>query len=488
MSDGISQPGPHGDAAVQATPSRVAHAVPPRMPGGRIRLRTLIYIRWIAVIGQLMALLAVHVGLDFAVPVFPAALAISASAALNLFAAIGHRGTVWLDDTRAGLYLGFDLVQLAILLGITGGLNNPFVVLLLAPVVVSAATLSRWVTALLGLAAILAVSVLGLWSLPLPWRETGFVLPDVYRIGIWFALCLSICFLGLYVSSLAAEARQMADALSATQMALAREQRLSALGGLAAAAAHELGSPLGTIAVVAREIERELPRDLPPDSPLRADVQLLRDETGRCRDILAELAQRPDEDAQVSSGNPYNRIPVHTLVETAAAPFLRERIDFQVVLNPPEDPGDALAEEPVVPRLPEAVHGLGTLIQNAIQFAQGRVEAEIGWTERTLTLRLTDDGPGFDDAVLGALGDPYLSTGGRGRPGAAQGEKHMGLGIFIAQTLLERTGASLSFANRAAPSRGGGRGTGGWAAAARTTGAEVVVTWDRNHFEKATGV
>ncbi len=465
-------PGREGEAS--GLPSRAAAA---RAPGGRIRLRTLIYIRWIAVIGQLTALLIVQVGLDFTVPVLPAALAISASAALNIFAAVGHRGTVWLDDTRAGLYLGFDLAQLAILLGITGGLNNPFVVLLLAPVVVSAATLSRWVTALLAVAAVIFVTALGLWSLPLPWRETGFVLPEVYRAGIWFALSLAICFLALYVSSLAAEARQMADALSATQMALAREQRLSALGGLAAAAAHELGSPLGTIAVVAREIERELPAGLPDDSPLRADVQLLREETRRCRDILAELAERPDEDAQTQGGNPYNRIPVHTLVETAAAPFLRERIDFQVLLNPSDD----LSDEPVVPRLPEAVHGLGTLIQNAIQFASSRVEAEIGWTERSLTVRLTDDGPGFDEAVLGALGDPYLSTGRRGRPGAAQGEKHMGLGIFIAETLLERTGARLEFANRP-PVRRRGQG----ATVPRAGGAEVVVTWDRDHLEKAT--
>jgi two-component system sensor histidine kinase RegB len=447
-------------------------APPPRSPGGRIRLRTLLTIRWIAVLGQLTALLVVQVGLEFSVPVLPAALAIAASAFLNLFAAVGHRGTVWLDDTRAGAYLGFDLAQLAILLGITGGLNNPFVVLLLAPVVVSAATLSRHVTAILAGAAVLLVTALGLWSLPLPWRETGFVLPDVYRAGIWFSLVLAIVFLALYVSSLAKEARQMADALSATQMALAREQRLSALGGLAAAAAHELGSPLGTIAVVAREIERELPTDLPQDSHLRSDIRLLQEETRRCRDILAELAARPDEDAESAEGNPYNRIPLSTLVETAAAPFLRDRIDFQVVLIPP----DELSDEPVVPRLPEAVHGLGTLIQNAIQFARSRVEAEIAWTDERLVLRLADDGPGFEEAVLGALGDPYVSTGGRGRAGAAKGEKHMGLGIFIAQTLLERTGARLGFANRVRE-RGKPGGLGG---------AEVVVTWDRRHFDMAT--
>lgn len=452
----------------RGAPAGASGTVPPPIPGGRIRLRTLVFIRWIAVIGQVIALLVVQLGLDFTVPLMPAALAIAASGLLNLFASIGHRGTVWLDDRRAGLYLAFDLVQLAVLLGITGGLNNPFVVLLLAPVVVSAATLAGWVTALLVGVAVTCVTALGLWALPLPWRETGFLLPDIYRAGIWIALVIAVCFLALYVSSLAKESRQMADALAATQMALAREQRLSALGALAAAAAHELGSPLATIAVVAREIERELSPDLPADSPLRSDVGILREETARCRDILTELGRRPDEEAR-DLGDPLNRIPVSALVEAAAAPFLREGIDFRIRLSPAGGVGD----EPLVPRLPEAVHGLGTLIQNALQFARTSAEAEVSWDDARLTLRLTDDGPGFDEAVLGALGDPYVSTGRRGRSSdfgvGRQSEKHMGLGVFIAQTLLERTGAKLSFGNL--PAVQGGRG------------AEVVAVWSRAHFE-----
>ena len=442
-------------------------SVPMPIPGGRIRLRTLVFIRWIAVVGQVIALLVVEAGLDFTVPVLPAALAIAASGLLNLFASIGHRGTVWLDDRRAGLYLAFDLAQLAVLLGITGGLNNPFVVLLLAPVVVSAATLAGWVTAVLAGVAVTCITALGLWALPLPWRETGFLLPDIYRAGIWIALVLAVCFLALYVSFLAKESRQMVDALSATQMALAREQRLSALGALAAAAAHKLGSPLATIAVVAREIERELSPDLPSESPLRSDVRILREETARCRDILTELARRPGEEAP-EPGDPLNRIPVTTLVEVAAAPFLREGVDFQIRIAPSLD----VTDEPLVPRLPETVHGLGTLIQNAVQFARSRAEAEVSWDETRLILRLSDDGPGFDEAVLGALGDPYVSTGRRGRSsdiGGDGSEKHMGLGVFIARILLERTGAELTFGNRIV-GRGG-------------RGAEVVAVWSRAHFE-----
>src|SRR5215470_9045824 len=253
----------------------------PSQRRGRVRLRTLILIRWIAVAGQAAALLIVRAGLGYELPMGWAMAAVAASCIVNIAASL-PRGSTWLDDTRAALFLGYDLLQLAVLLYLTGGLHNPFAILILAPVTVSATVLSRRSTTGLALAA---VAVLALMHLPLPWADRAFRLQPLFIAGLGLALGLSVLFIAVYVFSVAEEARRMSHALSASQMALDRERQLSALGALAAAAAHELGSPLGTIAVVAREIAR----DLPGDSPLRADVDLLLSQSQRCRDILAGL-------------------------------------------------------------------------------------------------------------------------------------------------------------------------------------------------------
>jgi two-component system sensor histidine kinase RegB len=252
----------------------------------------------------------------------------------------------------------------------------------------------------------------------------------------------------------AREIHRMAQALAATQMALAREQQLSALGGLAAAAAHELGTPLGTIAVVARELQRELPEG----SPLREDVDLLHAESLRCRSILAGLAERPAGDG----GSPYHQLPMVALVEAAAAPHRRDGVELQITAAPAVD---SSAAQPTVARNAEVLHGVGTLIQNAVQFARHLVQVELTWDEESVMLRIADDGTGFDLTVLSRLGEPYYSTGARAR---RRGEdQHMGLGIFIAQTLLAHHGASLDFSNDV----GGG--------------AVVEVRWPRASLEVA---
>lgn len=426
-------------------------------PGSRLRLRTLIFIRWIAVLGQVVAVAAVQAGLVFEVPLVPVAATIGALALLNLVTALRHRGAIWLRDSAARVYLACDLLQLLVLLGLTGGLQNPFSVLILAPVVVSAATLSRRSTVLLASLAVAGIAALAGLRLPLPWAGAGLDLPQLYVAGILVSLILAVVFIAAYVSSLALEARRMADALGATQLALAREQRLSALGGLAAAAAHELGSPLATIAVVARELERELPETLSAEHPLREDAALLRSEAERCRRILAELANRPDEDEDT----PYHRLPLSALVEAAAQPHAHSGIALRFAFQGRQD------EQPSVPRLPELLHGLGTLLQNALQFARSEVTVGIAWDDAHARISIRDDGPGFDEAVLGELGEPYVSTGSRGRRSAAaanglgepgrslrpgrgrdaQSDAHMGLGIFIARNLLAHAGASVSFAN-----------------------------------------
>lgn len=411
---------------------------------GRVRLRTLATIRWVAVLGQLAAVLVVQYGLDYPLPLIEVLGVIGASAAVNLWVTAQARRRSWLSDRTAALYLAFDLVQLAALLFLTGGLTNPFAVLILAPVTVAATVLSRFSTATLALLAVLVALLLGLWHRPLPWSTADFAVPPVYLLGFGVALALSSLFLAAYVFSVAEEARRMSDALSASQMALDREQRVSALGALAAAAAHELGSPLGTIAVVAKE----LARDLPPGSPLGADVALLQSQSDRCRAILAELAARPE----VRGGPFLETGRLADLVREAAAAHARPGIRLTVEERMAEGAG----APPPVRRSPEILHGLGTLLQNAMEFATAEVHVPILWSTDAVTLSIADDGPGFPPDLLARLGEPYLSGGDRGRGG-----EHMGLGIFIAETLLARSGAVVAMANRP------------------EAGAEVTVRWDR---------
>src|SRR5215468_5362210 len=275
---------------------RSLHA-PTTMTGGRVRLRTLNAIRWVAIAGQAVALLIVHYGLGYPLPIHWALAVVAASVVINLWAAIGRRSPERLGDRDAALYLAYDLLQLGVLLFLTGGLHNPFAFLILSPVTVSATILSRVSTGALATLALVVVGVLALFHLPLPWPDQTFALEPVFIAG--------------YVFSVAEEARRMSDALAATYMALDREQRVSALGTLAAAVAHRLGSPLGTIAVVAKELAREVP----PGAPHRTDIDLLLSESQRCRTILAELSMRPE------SGEAPQRVPIGALIETAAAPY-----------------------------------------------------------------------------------------------------------------------------------------------------------------------
>lgn len=415
------------------------------LPAVAVRLRTVLLIRWIAAAGQLATVLIVHFGLDYALPLLLCFIAVAVLAASNLAITVMRSTRGRLADREALALLGFDAVQLTCLLYLTGGLANPFGILILAPVVVSATILSRRATITLTGVAVLAITILAYFHLPLPWSPGRLSLPLPYILGIWTALAVATVFISTYVWSVAEEARRMSEALSETQAALARAQRLAALDGLAAAAAHELGSPLATIAVVAHELSREVPAD----SPIAEDVSLLVSQSERCRDILADIATQPED----RGGAPFERLPFTV--------FLQEAVDdatggsIETLIEIADELG---GEEPQIDPRPEILRGLGNLIQNAEQFARSRVTLTTYWDRRIVNVTIRDDGPGFPQSVLAAIGEPYISTRtGRG--------DHMGLGIFIAQTLLERSGASLGFSNK-----GGG---------------EVAISWPRTMMEGA---
>ena len=419
-----------------------------------VRLDTLVRLRWLAIIGQTTAVVVVYYGLDFDLPIWACLAVIALSAWLNVALRVRFSLTQRLEPERAAWLLAFDIAELAVLLFLTGGLQNPFSFLFLAPVLLSATALPPRLTLMLGGFAVLCATVLVFFHYPLPWdAEDPLELPWIYMLGVWLSILLAIGFIGVYAWQLTEEGRQLSEALAATELVLTREQHLSQLDGLAAAAAHELGTPLSTISVIARELERAIE----PGSPHADDVRLLREQSQRCRDILAKLTE-------LSTGEPFDRLPLSALIEEVVAPHRNFGVAIDVAL-PQEAP------PPMGARNPAILYGLGNLLENAVDFAQERVEVTADWDGEDVAVIISDDGPGFAPEIMDRIGEPYVRSSKRRRMNAGGETTGLGLGFFIAKTLLERSGATLDFENRAFPDRG----------------AVVKIRWERSDFERPLG-
>ena len=423
----------------------------------RLRLHTIIRLRWIAVLGQFAALSVVSFVLGFHVPIGACLTVIALSAWLNVFLAIWYPSRHRLSVAFATWLLVYDILQLATLLYLTGGMDNPFAMIMVAPVTVSAATLPLRNTVALGLLALASAAGLVIAHQPLPWYPgVSFELPLIYRIGAFSALCVSTTFIGLYAWRLTKEARQMSAALTATDVVLAREQRLHALDGLAAAAAHELGTPLSTIVLVTKELENTIK----PEDPMREDIALLKTQALRCREILQKLTRHPGEEDPMHA-----RVSVRAMLEEAAEPYFSDKVQISITAAPITETTAGKRRQVEVERRPGVIYGLGNLIENATEFARSRVDVKAEWDPGGLIVTIADDGPGFPAEIMESIGEPYVTTRPAERDDGVLDEDSagLGLGFFIAKTLLERSGATVSLANR---TRGG-------------TGAIVSVSWPR---------
>ncbi|MCX8999444.1 ActS/PrrB/RegB family redox-sensitive histidine kinase [Rhizobiaceae bacterium BDR2-2] len=393
-----------------------------------LRLHTLAWLRWLAIGGQTVTVLTVALVFGFPLPLFTCVALIGGLAALNLALSLRYPSTQRLSPEATLALLSIDLLQLAGLLYVTGGLGNPFAPLLCVPVIISfAAQPLRYSLALFAI-ALAATTALAFSIYEVPWYpgEELYIQP-IMQTGMWCAVIATMAFAAFYVYRISSEATQLADALAATELILQREKHLTQLDGLAAAAAHELGTPLATITLVAKEMERELG----PDDRFGEDVALLRSQSERCRDILRRLTSLSAE------GEEHMRfLPLSSLVEEVMAPHR----DFGVTLELVEKSGRA--GEPVGNRNPGILYGLGNLLENAVDFAREKVTVTVEHTRERVTILISDDGEGYAPDVLAHIGEPYVTK--RSRPDKAGG---LGLGMFIAKTLLERSGARLEFYN-----------------------------------------
>ncbi|WP_297798863.1 ActS/PrrB/RegB family redox-sensitive histidine kinase [uncultured Brevundimonas sp.] len=445
--------------------------------GRGLSIRTLIVLRWLTIAGQLAAVLLAYWALSFPLPLISCLAVIGASVAVNLatMARTRKQQVNLRQESRTTFQLGFDVLQLSALLFLTGGLTNPFCLLLVAPVTVAAASLpSRQA---LGLATLALICVAGMfwWSLPLPWRtDEALELPGLYRMELGIALITGVLFTSGYAWKVASDAERLELALATTQDVLQREQRLAAIGGLAAAAAHELGTPLATIQIVAREMLRHADSD----GALAEEANLILQQAARCREILNQLS-----DAHHNDDGPFAEAELKAVLQEVAAPHQGFDLDFDLKVVAPE--GQPL---PRIYRQPEVIHGLSALVENAADFANQTVSmvatVDAGW----ITVDISDDGPGFAPDVVPRLGDPYVTTRPQNKARralakqlATAGQDHstpiapsqggMGLGFFIARTLLERSGARVSIGSGLARPEGHGHG------------ARVSVRWPRQRLE-----
>ncbi|MDA8585822.1 ActS/PrrB/RegB family redox-sensitive histidine kinase [Rhodobacteraceae bacterium] len=428
-----------------------------------VRLRTLIVLRWIAIFGQLAAItvavrlfdLDLNVGLCFVV--------IGISILANLIAVFIYPENKRLSEREVSAMLIFDILQLSALVFLTGGLSNPFALLILAPVAISAMALNTWTT--IGVAALSVALVVMLLFFHLPLRTVDDVvmqIPVVFEFGFLAAISIGVIFLSVYAGRVTNEMNAMSEALTATQMALAREQKLTDLGGVVAAAAHELGTPLATIKLASAELIEEL--ETRPE--LRDDAILIRDQAVRCRDILNSMGQAGNDDLHI------RRAPIEAVVQEAAEPHANRgkllHYGFEIASSPDE-------RQPFIDRRPEIIHGLRNLVQNAVDFARANVWVDVFWDDDVIVVRIIDDGRGYPANVINRIGDPFM---GRRKRETRPGYEGMGLGLFIAKTLLERSGAELSFANGHEP---GDPAPG----AGERTGAIVEARWRREIFAAA---
>lgn len=415
-----------------------------------LRLETLIRIRWLAVAGQTIAVLLVYFQLGFDLLFLPCMLIIGASAWLNIFLRLRYPPNVrWRGNSITAL-LAYDILQLALLLYLTGGIQNPFAMLIAVPVVVSAAAQKIEEVAPLILLAVVISGLLVFFHLPLPWFEAGgMVLPLELRAGIWVAIVSTMIFTANYTYRVANESRKLADALAATEIVLQREQHISNLDGLAAAAAHELGTPLATISLVSKEMMHSAEKP----SAQYEDAALLKSQADRCREILRKISTlSSEEDENIA------KLSVPVLMEEVAAPHLESSIRLKLSQDGPDT-------APVFRRNAAIIYGLGNLLENAVDFARSEVVFRCQWDTESISFTIRDDGKGFAQGIIDKIGEPFIS---QRRSDKKQSGGGLGLGLFIAKTLLERSGAELEFSNL-----GGERGR----------GAEVRVSWNRSDLE-----
>ena len=391
--------------------------------------KTLVFLRWIAIFGQLFSVNLVYFFLDLNFPIMLCHIVILIGLITNIYLQFGLKATL-LKDLYSSSFLMYDIIQLSILLFLTGGIFNPFAILLIVPTIVSSTFLSMGSTIILGSSTIFLLFFLTFFNLPLPGMEEYILsFPNYYVTGILISLIIGLIFLSYFGIRFAGETKKRSDALNKLQQILAKEYELESLGGQAAAAAHSLGTPLATITVVSKEMRKEVG----DNSKLTKDIDLLISQTKRCSDILKNISQK-----KIINDEFLSSMSFEDLLEEIIKSF-KESSEKNISLNTDKD-----TNKIDIKKNPELVYGLRNFIGNAVKFANKNILLSIVSDNINLYILIEDDGPGFPEDIMQALGEPYIKS----RSKLYKNNAGLGLGTFLGKTLLERQSAVINFENK----------------------------------------
>ena len=388
--------------------------------------KTLVTLRWIAIIGQLIAINFVYYYLKLELPIVAVHTIALVGLITNLILQFKIKENQ-LKDLYSGFFLIYDLFQLTFLLYLTGGISNPFSFLMIVPSIVSSTFLSMGTTIILGTLTIALLFFLKNYHEILPGLDAyRFSFPEYYLEGILISIIIGLIFLSYFGIRFSGETKKRSEALEKLQQVMAREYQLDSLGGLAAAAAHSLGTPLATISVVAKELKKEIG----DESKHTKDLELLVSQSKRCSDILRRISRKEIEDDQF-----INIIKVEDLLEEIIISF-KETSDIKINLISDEDKNKIN-----IKRAPELVYGLRNFIGNAVKFSKSSVKIDLRSDDKTVEIKINDDGPGIPEDIIEKIGEPYIKSKSK-ELGLNSG---LGLGTFLGKTLLERKNAKLLF-------------------------------------------
>lgn len=401
----------------------------PELNDNQIKHLTLINIRWVAIFGQFATISIVYFYFNFSFNIEYCYLLVLISSILNIVLQIRSKQTDLLSNKQATLSILYDLFQLFGLLFLTGGLTNPFSILIVAQITIAAGFLNLRSSILIGFLSIVLIIILTFFYFKLPGLENNYLFPKFYILGLALALCTAIIFLAIYSKRLAMESAQRNEAFNVLQQIFLREQQLKSLGGLAAAAAHELGTPLNTISLVAKELKKEIGSN----KQFNQDLDLLISQSIRCGEILKQISKNPYTEKEDKFFDKASfKIIIHEIVDS-----FKDLSKKEIIIN-----GDNYKKDYLIAEKIEIIYSLKNIIDNALKFSSSKIEIFLLSNEDELRINIEDDGMGFSKQILGFLGDPYIN-----KRDNYNNKEGLGLGIFIAKVFLERLSATINFYN-----------------------------------------
>ena len=409
--------------------------------------KTLVFLRWIAILGQIIAVNLVFFFLELEFPITLAYIIIFAGLITNLFLQFRIK-SIQLKDFYASIFLIYDLIQLSFLLYLTGGISDPFSILLIIPAIVSSTFLSVGTTIILGFLTISFLFLLTIFHYPLPGlSEYSLIFPKYYIVGLFIAIIIGLIFLSYFGIRFSGETKKRSEALIKLKEMISKEYELESLGGQAAAAAHSLGTPLATISVVATELKKEIGNN----QNYSKDIDLLISQTRRCSEILKKISKK-----QIKEDQFFSFVKLEDLLEEIIISF-RETSSKKISLTTDGD-----TNKINIKRSPEIIYGLRNFIGNAVKFSKSEVSIILESDEKTIEVIINDNGPGFPEDIKTVIGEPYIKSKSK----EVSSNAGLGLGTFLGKTLLEKKHAILSFSKDR-----------------KLGGASVKISWNVNNFK-----